>query len=362
AAIAGAVVLVAAAVAGTTLLRGGGSSSAARTDGSGVPPARGPAVSVRAVATLKGSGSLEAVVLAFGTDGTLNAVYPGAKTETFSIASGRVTQSFPLGEPIAGMSRFSLNGKTLVNPEGGCAGTGAVLGACSFDFLPYAPNSQLDTVTVSAGPGGTAAVGDSAVATTAQAAGQIRVWSPQAARDSSIGLETPGRTRIQAMALSPDGGTVAATTPGPRAGSSHPLYVWSTSTTKVVATVTVPKSMGVPAAQYAGPEIPIALAGTTLAVSDYNTTNVYNAASGRLVTRIPAALVAVSPDGKLLLTTDPDDSSQMDILDSATGTRVGEIGPEAGDTVRSVAFSQDGRFIAASCGTGNYVWQITEAG
>jgi WD40 repeat protein len=131
---------------------------------------------------------------------------------------------------------------------------------------------------------------------------------------------------------------------------------------QVVATATVPKSMGVPAGQYAGPEIPMALAGTTLAVSDYNTTNVYNPDSGRLVTRIPAALVAVSPNGQLLLTTNPDDSSQMDIWDSATGTRVGEIGPEAGDTIQSVAFSQDGRFIAASCGTGTYVWQITEAG
>ncbi|HEY1700071.1 MAG TPA: serine/threonine-protein kinase [Trebonia sp.] len=362
AAIAGAVVLVAAAVTGATLLRGGGSSTAG-TDGSGVTPASGPAVSVRAVATLKGPGSVEAVTLAFGTDETLEAVYPGGKTETFSIASGLVTQSFPLGEPIAaGLSRFSLNGETLVNPEGGCAGTGAGAGACTFDLLAYAPNSQLGGTSASAGPGGAVGVGDSAIAITTQAAGQIRVWYPQAAVDLPAGLETPGHTRVQAIALSPDGGTVAATSPGQRAGSSHPLYVWSTDTSKVVATATVPKSMGVPAGRYAGPEIPIALAGTTLAVSDYNTTNVYNANSGRLVTRIPAALVAVSPDGTLLLTTDPDDSSHMDIRDSATGTKVGEIGPEAGDTIQSVAFSQDGRFIAASCGTGNYVWQITEAG
>jgi WD40 repeat protein len=108
---------------------------------------------------------------------------------------------------------------------------------------------------------------------------------------------------------------------------------------------------------------PLAIAGSTLAASDGLTTNVYHPGTRAPVTSVPANLLALSPDGMLVATSDRQDSASVDLRNAATGhvaavlTAPGEQQPPT-----SVAFSADGRSAAVGYSDGQTrVWNLTES-
>jgi WD40 repeat protein len=213
-----------------------------------------------------------------------------------------------------------------------------------------------------AGPGSSAATGDFTLAVSGQQGYGVRVLNLRTL-GTPADLPDPEHRRVGAIALSPDGSTVAAVTTG--AGGTRQVCVWNTASPGAPSSIPVPGKMGVPWETGAEVDIgtPIAVAGSTLALSDGLTTNVYNPGSGHLVTSMAGALLGVSPDGKLLLTTDGGGPFALDIRSAATGQRLATLtGPGERTSPSAVAFSSDGQSLTVGYEDGGvYAWQLTES-
>lgn len=345
-AITGAVVVIAAAVvAGVVVLRPGGAPATS--------PER-PELSARLAATFRdpGSGVEGATMVAFDSPGTLSVVDLNGTAFQFSIASGRATVQDALGQsPDPDAGHLSLNGAVFVNPSLDCVTDGP---NCLFDVFRYAKGTSGASPQPVIGTRDSIGTGDDTAAVSV--GGAVRVWNLATVQPTAV-LELPPGETASTAAITPDGGTVAAAAGASRTG--RPVYVWNVASRSRTRTLAVPGSMGVRATGATGPGIPLAVDGTTLAVSDGQTTNVYNIKTGRPMSRVPAGLFALSPDGKTLVTGDPGKDNQALLRDAASGAILATVTVPSGEIMQTFAFSPDGKSLAAGCSFGNYVWRLS---
>jgi hypothetical protein len=311
-------------------------------------------ISASLAATLRDAGGTDVVTVAFGPGGTLDTVDQNDTVYKFAVAARRAVGRFSLGRSIGGGALFSLDGQAIAAPGSGCAGGGPA--PCSYEVFFF--NVMEWDAKITAGPGNAVSTGDYTMAVTARQGDGVRVWNLRTLAPVAD-LTDPDHRPVGAIAISPDGSAVAAV--GAGAAGTRKVYVWNTASQPPAAVLTVPGKLGVAWATFdAG--TPIALAGTTLAVSDGLTTNVYSDTPrpARLVTTAPGGLLALDPDGRLLATTDPVSDGDIDLRDASTGRKVATLAiPAAQAGPSAVEFSPDGHSLAVGCDNGDtYVWRI----
>ncbi|MBO0819635.1 MAG: hypothetical protein J2P26_02160 [Nocardiopsaceae bacterium] len=183
-------------------------------------------------------------------------------------------------------------------------------------------------------------------------------------------LSDPLRRAVGGVAISPDGGTVAAATSGTTRGM-HLVEVWNVSSPEVTATLAVPGRLGRPWRTQYQAGMPMALGGTTfgamtLAVSDGVTTRAYGVESSSLrpAAAVAGGLVAISPDGSLFATTDPRSQYTVDLWNSRTGQKAAALTVPAAQPPQPAAavFNASGDSFALSCNNGHtYVWNLARS-
>jgi serine/threonine-protein kinase len=343
-----AAVIAAAAVAGAILLNGPDHAGSTGT-------AASPEVSAHLVATLSDPDGMSIASAAFTSGGMLRTVDQDDTADTFAIASQRVTRTTGLGRFGPAGALFSLDGQAIAAPGAGCGSGGPT--PCTYEIFFY--NVMEWDAKITAGPGSAVATGDFTMAVTTRPGDGVRVWNLRTlapAADLNDGDHRP----LGVIALSPDGGTVAAVSAGT---GTHQVYVWNTASPAVPAVLPVPGKLGVASAAVNVAGTPLAVAGSTLAASDGLTTNIYSLDPRHLVTSLPAGMLALSPDGKLVATADPESAGTVDLWNAATGKTVVTLAARGAQNPPSaVAFSADGRFVAIGYNTGTTdVWHLTES-
>jgi WD40 repeat protein len=175
-------------------------------------------------------------------------------------------------------------------------------------------------------------------------------------------IEFPG-ARAYAFALSPDGKMLAAeihTNP-----NNHRISLRALPSGKEIHVLTIPRD---PWARSSGGQLAFSPDGRTLAFGHNRTVRLWDVRTGKALRPLeghnqPVGPLAFSPDGRLLATGEVEElrngSRRRDwilrkdirLFDIATGRRVLHIEGKKGD-FRAVAFSPDGRLLAAVNGGG----------
>jgi serine/threonine-protein kinase len=357
AAIGGAVVVVAAAsTAAAILLSGPGQQQRQGAAGPSTPRLR---VTATLAATLRDPDGQSAESAAFGSApaGTLRIVDSTAASYTFDLASRQVTSHADLGALGTNGGLLTLNGQSFAAPGAGCLPGGA--GLCTYQVFQYKDKDW--DVSTPAGPGSPVAVSDAAMAFTTRAGDGVQVWNLQTIAPVTT-VTDPDHRSAASIALSPDGGIVAAVSAA--TGKTHPAYVWSVASASAPTVLQIPGNLGVTrTSQNNQSRLPLAVAGSTLAASDGLTTNVYHLGTRSPVTSVPADLLALSPDGTLVATSDQLSPATTDLRSAATGQIAASLtAPGEQDPPTSVVFSPDGRSVAVSYEDGlTRVWRISES-
>jgi hypothetical protein len=358
AAIGGAVVVVAAAsTAGTLLLvKPGLLQSDFSSPASSAPS--GPKVTATLIATLRDPSGQSADSAAFGSGGTLRIVDKDAESAyTFALASQRVTGHNDLGVLASNGGLLTPDAQSIVSPSSGCLPGG--LGPCTYQVFQY--NGQGWDVDTPAGSDSPVAVGESSMAITTGTGDAIQVWNLQTLAPVATVTEADDHSP-SSIALSPDGGTVAAVSSA--TGATHPAYVWNVTSAAAPTVLSIPGNLGVNrTAQGNQSRTPLAVAGSTLAASDGLTTDLYHLGTQQPVTTVPADLLALSPDGSLVATSDRQRPATTDLRSAATGQIAASLAaPGEQNPPTSVVFSADGRSVAVSYEDGlTRVWRISES-
>jgi serine/threonine protein kinase len=352
-------VVVVAAVAGVTLLHKlhAGDEAAAGNPGSTRASAARLEVAVNLAATLHDPQGQSIVSAAFGPGGVLRADDATATAYTYAVASRHVTGSADLSVLGWEGGLFSLDGAAFAAPGGGCLPGGT--GPCSYQVFSYDAGQW--TSQIKAGRDSPDAMGDFTMAVTSESGDGVQVWNLRTLMPVAT-VTDPDHRPLGILALSPDGSTVAAVSAG--TGNKHEAHVWKTaSPAEPTSVLSVPGNLSTRAYQVGGSGTPLLVAGSTLAVSDGLTTNVYHPGSRSPATSLPGDLLALSPDGKLVATTDQQNPAAVDLRNAATGQTAATLaGPGERTPATSVVFSSDGRSLAVSYNDGaTYVWRLTES-
>jgi serine/threonine protein kinase/WD40 repeat protein len=314
-------------------------------------PGQGPKVSAALVATMLAPNGAGVLSVAFQSAGMLRVIGTDDTAYTLAVPSGKAAAAADLPGVNAGPGTavlFSPDGEDTVVREK-CNGGSA---DCYFVFPQNNPkmNSQINSI-----PGSAFAIGDATLAFTGPEADEVGLWSLRTFAPPVV-LSAPDHRPLSAVAISADGLTAAALSAG---GTSHQVYVWDTASQTAVS---VPQTtVGASPEPDSGAEVPLAVAGQTLAVSDGATTTVYDLGSRRAVTRVPGILLALSPDGRLVATTGQDGAASVDLSSTETGQSLATLDdPGSLGGLSAVAFSADGRSVAVGDGAGHaYVWHLT---
>ncbi len=162
------------------------------------------------------------------------------------------------------------------------------------------------------------------------------------------------------LALSPDGSTLAVAS----SSNTNKLFLWKWEAGEEPREVKI--------SQYAARSLCFSPDGRLLAASsDHDSTiRLWDVQTGRLQRRLVAdesmatsGRVAFSPDGRLLATTDYGNrkgshwSGGIHLWDAAMGKHL-RLLPTPGESVSHVAFSPDGRWLAAGSSAGVHVWDL----
>jgi serine/threonine-protein kinase len=351
--------VVVAVVAGITLLHElhPGDEAAAGNPGRTQASAVRLEVAANLTATLHDPQGQSIVSAAFRQDGMLRVDDATATAYTYAVASRHVSGSADLSGFGSEGGLFSLDGTAFAAPGAGCLPGGT--GPCSYQVF-FSDVGQW-TSQISAGRGSPDAMGDFTMAVTSESGDGVQVWNLRTLVPAAT-VTDPDHRPLGILALSPDGSTVAAVSAG--AGNTHEAYVWNTASPAAPTSVlSVPGNLSARAYQAGHSGTPLLVAGSTLAASDGLTTNFYHLGSRSPATSLPGDLLALSPDGKLVATTDQQNPAAVDLRNAATGQLAASLAvPGEQDPATSVVFSADGSSLAVSYDDGaTYVWRLTES-
>lgn len=331
------------------VLHGSGHRSAAAAD-------PGPQITARLAVTLNDYGGEDVVAAMFGPSGTLETVDEAGSAYTFDIGSGRVTNSYDLGNTDMNNARMTGDGESVIVPTGGCAASGP--GSCDYEGFFF--QVQEWDAKIVAGKGGAFGVGYDTLAVADPNGGGVQVWNMESLMRIAD-LPVPDQRPVTGVAVSPDDSVAAVGSAG--LGGPHKVYVWNLNSRALSASLTVPLGFGAVAAGPRGDAVPMALdqGGGTLALSDGRRTAVYSVPSGRLLTMVTGGLTALSPDGTLFATTDPAGGGRVELHDTQTGQVVANLViPTAGITPSTVVFSPNSRSVAVGGDNAHtYVWDLS---
>jgi WD40 repeat protein/energy-coupling factor transporter ATP-binding protein EcfA2 len=276
------------------------------------------------IATGRQTGTLSAngIVgsLAFSPDGRTLAI-GGGQVSLWDLATRQQISSRAVNGLITELA-FSPDGRTLA--AGDATGPVGLLDIASGRQTALAENSPADSVTFSP-DGRTLAVGDDG--------GHIGLWN--AATGQQITILAEGSS-VNGVAFSPDGRTLAA------ADNNGQIGLWNTSPEQ--RSLTLAEGGPVSAAAFS-PD------GRTLAVNDVSgSIALWNVSTGQrtaILATGDGANFAFSPDGRTVAT---GDVGQVRLWNLTTRKRTATltVTGEAGNPVPAVAFSSDGRTVAAS--------------
>jgi WD40 repeat protein len=176
--------------------------------------------------------------------------------------------------------------------------------------------------------------------------GTIRVWETQTGRLVQVLF---GPCMTTSLAWSPDGRVLAVAT-GYLPFWKTSIELWDAETGRLVRTLTLPFEGGVPALAWSAD-------GQSVLAASYRCL-AWNAKDGKLLRSFPAAYAtaaAFSPDGKLLAGIQA--AGGITVWDTETGKEIALVKAPA-TTLLSVAWSQDGKRLAADEEKGLHVWDV----
>ncbi len=195
-----------------------------------------------------------------------------------------------------------------------------------------------------------------ALVAAAALAGSVSHWfRPGSPRGLVATLADSGHNRVNAVAFSPDGKTLATGVGDGR------TYLWNVTARRRIATLPDPGSSGVFSTAFS-PD------GNTLATVDGNgNTYLWDTRTTNRIATLPdpaddiVTAVAFSADGNILATADGDGATGSTYLwDTRTTNRIATLADPGSKGDDGVAFSPDGKTLAAGDGNGRtYLWNIT---
>jgi WD40 repeat protein len=285
-------------------------------------------------------------VLAFSPDGTTLATAGNDHLiRLWNVSNGKLRRDFTIREIWPPVVAFSPDGKRLA--AGGISGTIHLLDVVSGAALTPLPGHEGFVRSVSVTDDGRTAV-------TCGYDQTIRVWDLGAARERRR-IDVSGR--INECALTPDGQTVIARMDSPDARQDPPLHRWN-----------IADGQEIQAPELLARSMKLAADGRTLATIRGDKAEVRDWPSGALRREIKlppspvpglmtlGVIVAISPDGKLLVTatsfatlrpdgsTENSESGPMELWETATGTRLRELGS---NDFRCALFTPTGELLIA---------------
>jgi serine/threonine protein kinase/WD40 repeat protein len=314
------------------------------------------------VAALPNPAGGEVLDIAFGSGGVLNTITAGKSSTSngnsysFDLATRSVTHSaqFPEGAGVG--SGFSADGKLLVEATG-CGG------GCGGSVLDAASGQQVTSLPPQVTFNGYS-LSDMTIATANADNNGVTLWSLTSGASLAT-LTNPDDHFQQGSGISANGEVVAVNSDN--GGATHHIYVWNVTSQTVLDSLTVPTD-----GEVENPDL-LSSDGKTLAVGIISSTRIYDAATGRLIRTLPAALGALSPDGTLVATPV---ATGIQIWDVATGKVTATLQAPGGKgpsgtvptfstppsvTGFAIAFSPDGKSVAAGYGSTTYVWNLPGA-
>jgi WD40 repeat protein len=193
---------------------------------------------------------------------------------------------------------------------------------------------------------------DGAILVTGSADGTVRVWEMPSGTEV-VTLE-PQVGAILQVTVSPNGESVAA------ASAERRVVVWSTDEWYQVSTLEEGHRGEVRSLAYAPDGRTLATAGADGSVKLWDASG-YGGSIGDLQAVIKSSLrtvdsVALAPDGRTLATGGTDKTVML--WDTATGQRQATLLGHA-DSIRLLAFSPDGEFLASSAGSEVKLWEVS---
>jgi WD40 repeat protein len=337
--------------------------------------------------------------LAFSPDGRTLAAAENEIVSLWDVATGERLHTYPAHESAVGALRFSPDGASLASGDSH-DGTliiwdlqgrkprrflrGHFPGVASVAFSPdgkvlatgdgYRPGESgnldakirlwgaLDGRLLRQFPGHLAGVHSLAFApdgrTLASAGHDARAKVWEVATGTRLYQIRGADSHYKSVAFAPDGKTLLV------AGTNAELALWKADTGQkvcdlgnqggerrlIVAAAFLPDGKGV------------------LAMEDAEV-RVWDGPSGRLLRSFPSpnshwpyAAHALSPDGKMLAATHWHRGGAIELRDTVTGETVGRLGESAGTSFTALAFSPDGRTLAAGCSdTTVLLWEVAYA-
>lgn len=278
--------------------------------------------------------------MAFAPDGKVLAVGSGLLLFLMDTASGKMLKQWRAHDNSINALAYSADGKLLASA--GIGGPIRIWDPKTGTEIAKQPSGHREQITrVFLFPDGKTVVSSSADNT-------IRVWNVAAAKED--GCYDVFALRGQCVALAPDGGQLAT---GHKDGSIHFL---DTATGKEITSL---KPLAKPGTRIHA--VAYSPDGTLLATGQGNLIAVHAWPSAKVMQQIKipksAAQLIFSPDGKWLaanLTT------TVQIYETATGRSLESFGPEQ-MLVGFVAYSPDGRTVAAGDGGGIGVWELASS-